>query len=380
MLVLPYSQRNMKVIKPFFLGMLGGLVLGLLLLLGLYFTPLRESAYFAVDPEMADIRSKLDQYQEWLAQTDLRIAEHQPASDSLQNAQTKAWRDYKGWRNRLGELARAHAKPTAEGFWPWIFSLRNWSLPIAVLLALLPGTLFALRAHALSRTHRAKAQPKSARAQALSNFEDAIKKVARISEASAGAPIQQSVRREPVPPAAASKRVPIEPPTAVLPIPEFAESPSVPTAPERPTPRDPGRETAFLQMGAPWGEPAGERIGNPASIPPAKPAPDPSATADESRPHGLSMEDEDARDPRDPSAGTRKYAYGDEANPELPPEDGEETLGVMPPTTEVERVERRKAEVLKLARKGMTSSEISRRMRISQDQVEFIIRLRREKG
>jgi DNA-binding CsgD family transcriptional regulator len=36
--------------------------------------------------------------------------------------------------------------------------------------------------------------------------------------------------------------------------------------------------------------------------------------------------------------------------------------------------------VLKLARKGMTSSEISRRMRISQDQVEFIIRLRREKG
>jgi DNA-binding NarL/FixJ family response regulator len=52
----------------------------------------------------------------------------------------------------------------------------------------------------------------------------------------------------------------------------------------------------------------------------------------------------------------------------------------MPPTTEVERVERRKSEVLKLARKGLTSSEISRRMRISQDQVEFIIRMRREKG
>ena len=71
---------------------------------------------------------------------------------------------------------------------------------------------------------------------------------------------------------------------------------------------------------------------------------------------GLSMEDED----------------GDS--------DGEEPLSVMPPTTEVELVERRKAEVLKLARKGLTSSEISRRLRLSQDQVEFIIRLRREKG
>ena len=49
--------------------------------------------------------------------------------------------------------------------------------------------------------------------------------------------------------------------------------------------------------------------------------------------------------------------------------------GVMPPTTEIERVERRKEEVLKLARKGVTSSEISRRLRLSQDQVEFIIRL-----
>ena len=103
-----------------------------------------------------------------------------------------------------------------------------------------------------------------------------------------------------------------------------------------------------MQVGPGWGESLavpGERIGNPGSAPASR----------------LSMEDEDAAD-----AGKA--------------DEGEETLGVMPPTTEVERVERRKDEVLKLARKGMTSSEISRRMRISQDQVEFIIRLRREKG
>ncbi len=40
----------------------------------------------------------------------------------------------------------------------------------------------------------------------------------------------------------------------------------------------------------------------------------------------------------------------------------------------------KKAEVYKLARRGLTSSEISRRLRMSQDQVEMLIRLRREKG
>jgi DNA-binding CsgD family transcriptional regulator len=37
-------------------------------------------------------------------------------------------------------------------------------------------------------------------------------------------------------------------------------------------------------------------------------------------------------------------------------------------------------DILKLARRGFTSSEIARRLRISQDQVEFAIRLQREKG
>lgn len=373
----------MKVIKPFFLGVLGGLALALVLLVGLFFSPLREAVYFGADPEMADIRSKLDQYQEWLAQTDLRIAEHENGVaggkplDSLQIAQAKAWRDYKAWRNRLGELARAHARPTAEGFWPWIYSLRYWILPIGIFLALFPGLFFGWRARSRFRPGRPKPQNKTARAQALSNFEDAIKKVARISESDLGnafPPIPPQRVAEAPPPVRSQQpssrsAADLEPPTTAIPEAAFVEPPgpdpdtfvdgpksrepdTVPLTllPDAAAPQDTGRETRFMQVGPGWGEslaPPGERIGAHGAVNPSR----------------LSMEDEDVADAREAAA-----------------EEEEETLGVMPPTTEVERVERRKEQVLKLARKGMTSSEISRRMRISQDQVEFIIRLRREKG
>jgi hypothetical protein len=405
----------MKVIKPFFLGVLGGLALAFALLVGTYFTSLRNDLYFALDPEMADVRVKLGQFQDWLAQADLRIAESGSlaggAPDSLRNAQTKAWRDYKAWRTRLGELARAHEKPTAEGFWPWTYSLRYWFPPLAGILALLPGLFFGIRARRRFRPGRVKAPQRNARAQALANFEDAIKKVARISETGRDA-FPPSPPSPPFPPSSptsptlayqgeptpletdyqrAMSRGYSEPPAARLsdslektqvpetraieasqldpdnvPIPlavePLGQEPPKPQVLRDPEARDAGRETAFFQAGVPWGEPAGERIGNPqpSVAPPGGTTPGPGKGAEGFR--GLSMEDEDA-----PQAAAS-------------PEDEEEGYGVMPPTTEVERIERRKDEVLKLARKGMTSSEISRRMRISQDQVEFIIRLRREKG
>ncbi|MEO6098551.1 MAG: helix-turn-helix domain-containing protein [Fibrobacteria bacterium] len=413
MLVLRYSQRDMKVIKPFFLGVLGGLALALALLVGTYFTSLRNDLYFALDPEMADVRVKLGQFQDWLAQADLRIAEigssGGDAPDSLRNAQTKAWRDYKAWRNRLGELARAHDKPTAEGFWPWTFSLRYWFPPFAGILALLPGLFLGFRARSRFRPGRVKAPQRNARAQALANFEDAIKKVARISETGRDAvppfPSSEPYQGEPTPletdlPHALPRGYSRPPPPreaaslsesqeSDIPLIEIAPSGPVivqvppmsgPLPQEQPKPevlrepeaRDAGRETAFFQVGAPWGEPAGERIGNPQPpvAPPGgkPPGPPPGSGKGVNGVRGLSMEDEDA-----PKASAQ--AADEEAA-----EEETEGYGVMPPTTEVERIERRKEEVLKLARKGMTSSEISRRMRISQDQVEFIIRLRREKG
>jgi hypothetical protein len=340
----------MKVIKPFFLGTLGGLALAAILLVGLYFSPLRETAYFAADPEMADVRAKLSQYRDWLAQADLYIVEKGPeASDSLRTAQTLAWREYKKWRTHLGDLARAHDRPTALGFLAWTYSLRYWAAPSAAILALFPALLLGWRSRSRFRPGRAPSRAKGARNkardkvqnEAMNSFENAVKQIARISETNR----LQAPDPEPEQ-AIEGGRV-----TGEEPGPDQGSGPGNPLKDPETKPfailSDSGLETNFLQTGPVWGEPANSTLSGNAMLDTDDQAPSPA---------GLSMEDED----------------GDA--------DEEATLGVMPPTTEVERVERRKSEVLKLARKGLTSSEISRRMRISQDQVEFIIRLRREKG
>ncbi len=323
----------MQSVKPIFLGALAGLGLGLAVLAGLYASPLRQDLYFEADPALADARSRLETYQEWLNQADARIALQDPEADSLRAEQARVWRDYKAWRTRVGEMARVHAQPSGPGFLNWTYSLRYWDGPGAAAMILLGGLAGFLRGRRRYRPTRMRAgkspraapAPSEAHARALSEFQDAVKKVARIS------------RPDPGPMA--------EPPTDPLPIPgtpskeasarsREPETQALPLIPKEPPPdQGDGRETRFFQVGPGWGQ-------SPDSPPPG----------------GLSMEDEDA------------------------PGNTDATLGVMPPTTEVERVERRKEEVLKLARKGMTSSEISRRLRISQDQVEVIIRMRREKG
>jgi hypothetical protein len=368
----------MKVIKPFFIGLLGGLALSLVLLVGLYFSPLREAVYFGVDPELQDVRGKLSQYRDWLSQADLYIQEKGPeTSDSLQTAQTLAWREYKKWRTHLGELARAHAKPTAEGFWTWTYSLRYWGVPMAACLAFFPALLLAWRSNSRYRAGRVTLRPVGGRVkyktktkaqnQAISSFEEAIKKVARISENDRKANAAPAMPPEPMDSYAEDGRDTQveerhEPPTTPIPITDYIgeEDPEPEPTRSQPPHRDPdtkpfaivsdtGLETNFLQTGPVWGEPVNPIPSDTLLGGSGIPAPGPNAAA------GLSMEDED----------------GDA---------DDDSRGQMPPTTEVERVERRKVEVLKLARKGLTSSEISRRMRISQDQVEFIIRLRREKG
>jgi hypothetical protein len=329
----------MQSVKPIVLGALAGLGLGLAALAGLYASPLRQDLYFSADPSLADARSRLETYQEWLNQADARIALQGPESDSLRSEQERVWRDYKAWRTRVGQMARLHAQPSGRGFLDWTYSLRYWDAPgaaAAMLLCALAGFLSARNRFRPSRTRGGKASrsapaapgaPASeARSRALSEFEEAVKKVARIS------------RPDPQP-------IAEPPPTDLLPIPgtvraepglrsrEPDTKPLPQTPPGEPPVQGDGRETRLFQVPQGWGE-------SPEAPPPG----------------GLSMEDEDG------------------------PGNTDATLGVMPPTTEVERVERRKEEVLKLARKGMTSSEISRRLRISQDQVEVIIRMRREKG
>lgn len=66
-------------------------------------------------------------------------------------------------------------------------------------------------------------------------------------------------------------------------------------------------------------------------------------------------------------------------NPQArPPVNSEE---IFPSTlNRFDQEDKQKSDVIKLARRGYTSSEIARRLKLSQDQVEFIIRLQREKG
>lgn len=338
----------MRTAKPILIGALVGLALTLAALAGLYVSPLRQDLYFAADPDLADLRHRLRTYQDWLGQADARIALQGPEADSLRAEQARVWRDYRAWRTRLGELARAHAQADGPGFPGWAYSLRYWDMPAAaaiVLLGAFMGFLGARNRYRPARSRPGKAPragPAPQPSRAFSDFQDAVKQVARIAG--------QETRTHPAE----------LPPTDLLPIPLPAQAAPAPKPKEpdtAPFPREPegpvsgigmpmagsppgedGRATRLFQIGPGWGE-------TPADAPPASP--------------GLSMEDEDAPE--------------SDGGPQGPP-------GVMPPTTEVERVERRKEEVLKLARKGMTSSEISRRLRISQDQVEFIIRLRREKG
>ena len=54
---------------------------------------------------------------------------------------------------------------------------------------------------------------------------------------------------------------------------------------------------------------------------------------------------------------------------------------VYPSTlSRLESEEEGKSDIIKLARRGFTSSEIARRLRVSQDQVEFVIRMHRERS
>jgi hypothetical protein len=333
----------MKLIQQFFLGGVGGLGISLALLIALYLSPLRETAYYRIDPEISALRIRLAQYQDWMAQTDLSIAQaggEATAPDTLRTAQARAWKEYKRWRNQMGELARVHARPSAAAFWSWLFSLRYWALPLGLFLALTPALLLIARALA----SRPKPRGGAARAQALSSFQQAVKKVAGISEAGRKTEFlppewPQTGGSRPEGRASSPKTDALsDDPGHTMP-----ETVSIPL----PIAEDTGRETRFFQVGPGWGETEDSRNTE------LRPGSD----------QGLSMEDED------------EDADADASEPEA-------GLGgsFLPPTTEVERVERKKAEVLKLARKGLTSSEISRRLRISQDQVEFIIRLRREKG
>lgn len=418
----------MKVIQPFLLGGVGGLAVALLIALGLFASPLRKGLYLDWDPEIQLLKEKLEGQKEKLVSVELGIAESGSSRqiDSLKASQAGSWKEYRHWRSRLGELSRMQDRPEPGEFPPWVYSLRFLLGPMALVLFLLPAGLFAARAvrggsarsarstRGIPRPASGQGSPKdpgatrnpTAPAESMATLQAAVKQVARIAarnEAPPGGNRQVSEERE-------TEYLPEVPKRIAVPRPAEAAGPAEQGAarprayrdalrdetPETP-PTPPTPSAAPAQAASPAEaffqapEPSPYDVGDAGfRIPETAPLPIP--TDEEPRPEGmetqifnlgpggwgearrtsgggLSMEDEeDAEVSGTGSAGTGS------ADEEPPPG------AFMPPTTEVEKVERRKSEVLKLARKGLTSSEISRRMRISQDQVEFIIRMRREKG
>jgi hypothetical protein len=396
----------MKAAQPFFLGAVGGLALTLAIAIGLFLSPIRRALYLEWDPELSRLRSKTDQIRERMAAGEMGMADGASAAaeapadagapeaarlDSLRSAQAGAWKEYKHWRNRLGELSRAHDEPRAAAFPAWAYSLRYGLGPLAAVLSLAPALFFGIRsARRPSRAPRApkapaKAPPRppSAPEEALSSFQSAVKQVARIAapplppaarpvadpradrHRTAASDTRAAGPHPEVPPAASEDLFKEPSPYEVESGNVFRTSDAEPDAGGGSAARPEALETQIFQLGpGGWGEPRPASGTAPASgdAPASRPGQGGGNAAGDGAPGGLSMEDEDG--------------------PEASGEDAPAGSGghFMPPTTEVERVERRKAEVVKLARKGMTSSEISRRLRISQDQVEFIIRMRREKG
>ncbi len=394
----------MKAAKPFFLGGVSGLALTLAIAIGLFLSPIRRALYLEWDPELAGIRSKTDQIRERMLDGELGMAEGASAAaeapgaagspegarlDSLRTAQAGAWKEYKHWRNRLGELSRVHDKPAAADFPAWAYSLRYGLGPLAAFLSLVPALFFAVRSvrrparapRAQKAQAKAPPRPQPVQEEALTSFQTAVKQVARIATPSlppAARPVPDP-RVDRLRTAASDARSVSNPdataefrPDTLLaatgdlskePSPYEVESDNVFRATEAAPlsgagtgQRPEAMETQIFQLGpGGWGEPRLTEETDPSSR--AGHGGNSGGNAG-----GLSMEDEDSQGTsgEDTASGTGGH--------------------FMPPTTEVERVERRKAEVVKLARKGMTSSEISRRLRISQDQVEFIIRMRREKG
>lgn len=402
-------------LRVFFIGALAGAILGLTLMAGLYASPWRNPLYLKADPKVLAVREKLGAYQEHLAANDGLIA--MGVSDSLeakQAAQNKAWQEYKVWRQRYGQMARTHEGTTPKGFLAWSQSLLMYALPIELFFSLGAGLLALLfwmrtppspRPMAM-RNPKAR-EPIGATAPALDQFQEAVRRIADIQ---AQSPVRQKravsvpkveARPEPrerpadllnpalldslatdlsgpqVLPTASPRKSqgpvasPMTSPLAASDYRMPSETPPAPRAPEpvysNPSPGLKPEDTTYLDVLSGWDdvapETALEKVASHVPLPPL-PRQEPVKSS-------LTMQDEEE--------GENGLMASDAVN-EDPYALSTTGYGQMPATTEFEKVERQKDEVVKLARRGLTSSEISRRLKISQDQVELIIRLRRQRG
>lgn len=410
----------MRALRWFTLGMLAGAMLGLVLWASIYVSPWRQTLYLRVDPKMVAVKEKLAQINRQLSENEANLAAGGFAADSLarkQAEQERLWKEHKSWRLRLGQLATAHAKTTPDSFIAWTQSLAVIALPGALIISLGAGLLalfLVLRMQEKQPTIKPvprRALDPEAKGEALDQFQEAVRRIADIQ---ARSPVRQKARQVAAThqPTLQASEPPTEPVIPVQPLavqsahmPPITAQPvsaqSVPAQPilARPQPGHPPlnhplapietapapalntSDTTYLDVLSGWDDKEQKAQDSlPENLKEAlKPAwSNPEAVLPQANPELLAMQDEDAAEAlhADPYAIDLNGANSDGATDPA----WESGMGRMPETTEFEKFDRKKEEVFKLTRKGLTSSEISRRVQLSQDQVELIIRMRRERG
>jgi hypothetical protein len=326
-------------------GILLGAALFAAALGGLYFSALRMPALAAAGKDFTALKQTLKEQYRQMQERERRIAlSPEAVPESLKSAQENAWREYGAQRDRLAAWVQSQARPTLDGFGIWVSDLWIWLLALGVILP--AGGALAGRILAGAENSPLRPDPgggsRRRSEEAMAQMENTVRRISAIA-AAAPASSQETVEAP----------APYAPPTTefVVPEPRADAAPDAPVkslnlfqeeeAGENPNPYDfQGAETLFQPRVEPSSEPAPEIWS----------------------PNGLTMEDE---------TSSPRNSEGDEEDP---------PWGKMPETTEFEMLERQREEVLRCARKGMTSSEIARRLRISQEQVDLIIRMRRERG
>jgi hypothetical protein len=370
----PWNAKLAAIVRAlrwFTLGTVAGAILALVLWASLYISPWRQDLYLQADPKVVAVKEKLALFRHQLQQNEMRLREPADSLVAWQEGQARLWKEYKVWRTRLGEMAQAHARTSPAGFATWSQSLLVFVLPGALLVSLGCGllALFAVwRVQEKEPTFKPaprRALEPEAKGEALDQFQEAVRRIADIQ---ARSPVRQKAQVK------STQGVIPEPKVEPRPEPNFAPKaePKPTPAPELESSRLNPNDTAYLDVLSGWEDMAQTARDIP---------PEPLNAVAQAKPHAapegerLTMQDEDATLP----AVDNPYVFSqsfDEIDEPL----AEDRMGRMPETTEFEKFDRQKEDVVKLTRKGLTSSEISRRLKMSQDQVELIIRMRRERG
>lgn len=328
----------------------------------LYLTPVRLPILNFAGREFPALRQGLQLRYAALQEREQRIAVSAADSvpEAVKTAQEKAWRDYAGQRSALMARIQLQSGISPEGFEAWVTDLWMWLLLLGFSLPVLGAWLGRLRVPPPA-PHPAD--------QALAQLKAATRRISEITTTTLPPMVevarnQQPVATHPPEPARGESIEALSPHLFQEENEDWKRGEKEQGEKEEDLSHPPLAEKVEYLEGV-------DTLFQPQVLENADPEPDrhedPKNGPEVWSPNALTMEDENS----DPTGEIPAMEIPDEV---------ESPYGKMPETTEFEQLERQREEVLRCARKGMTSSEIARRLRMGQDQVDLIIRMRRERG